>query len=187
MVTFWIVLLMLVLLLCLFVAFSQVSALVSLIRTKGVPYVPLKKRQLKNLENNIFFTDPEKIKLVDLGSGDGRVLRLFNDLGIKDLTGYELNWWAHLKAKVINRWQKRKIKLYNNNFLTIDLSKYNVVFCYLMPDMLMRLRQKFDQELESGTMIYSYAFPIADWREAKVIEFPRDELGMTQIHVYTID
>ncbi|PIR93835.1 hypothetical protein COT97_04760 [Candidatus Falkowbacteria bacterium CG10_big_fil_rev_8_21_14_0_10_39_11] len=168
------------------VGMIQFSNLFALLRTKGVPYVPLFGYQLRYLKKFIKFDNPN-IKLVDLGSGDGRVLRVFEKMGIKDITGYEINWWAHFKGCCLKRIKKSHVKLCLKNFHRINLSEYDVVFCYLLDTALKRLREKFDQELKPGSRIISYAFQIPDWHEPDQIIVPNEKHpGRDRIYIYDI-
>ena len=138
------------------------------ILTRNVPFVPLSKKQLKTVSANIKLNPEDKI--VDLGCGDGRVLRIFEKQGVKDLTGYEVNFWIYLLARIKNTILKSKAKIYFKNFEKVNLSEYNVVFCYLS-DYYMNslLKEKFDRELKPGTKIISYVFDIKNWRKPEII------------------
>lgn len=165
-------------------AIWALSTIIALIPAKGVPYVPLNKKQLSDLKKNLKFSSTDKI--VDLGSGDGRVLRLFEEMGGKDLTGYELNFWAHLQAKLKNFFKKSRTKVYLKNFNQVDLSQYNIVFCYLLDSCLDSLRGKFDKELKSGTKIISYGFHMSDWHEPEIIYTNKENKNRGRIFIYTI-
>ncbi|NQT50233.1 hypothetical protein HQ571_06075 [Candidatus Kuenenbacteria bacterium] len=138
------------------------GTMVGLIRARGVPFVPLNKKQLSLITKYVKLNPDDK--LVDLGCGDGRVLRLFEKQSPAILDGYEVNFWATTLGWIQNLISHSKSKIYYKNFNKIDLSKYNIVFCYLLDTYLLRLRDKFDRELKPGTIIYSYDFEIKDWR-----------------------
>lgn len=149
-----------------------------LILTRGVPFVPLSKKQLKTISVNIKLNPEDKV--VDLGCGDGRVLRIFEKQGVQDLTGYEMNFWIYLLARIENKILKSKAKIYFKNFQRVNLSEYNIVFCYLSGYyMNSLLKEKFDRELMPGTKIISYVFSIKNWRKPEIIS--------GKIFVYTIE
>lgn len=145
-----------------------ISLIIGLIWARGVPFVPLSKKQLKAVDKNIKLKPDDKV--VDLGCGDARVLRMFEKQGVKDLTGYEINFWAYLLAKIKNKLLKSKSKVYFKNFKKVDLSKYNVIFCYLLDNYVNSLKEKFDKELKPGTRIISYSFSIKNWHKPEKIE-----------------
>lgn len=149
------------------------SWIIGLIRARGVPFVPLSKKQLKDIDKHIRLKSSDRV--VDLGCGDARVLRMFEKQGVKNLSGYEVNFWAYLLAKMHF---KSKAKIYFKNFKKVDLSKYDVVFCYLLDYYLESLKDKFDKELKPGTKVISYAFQIKNWHKPEVID--------KKIFIYTI-
>lgn len=146
-----------------------VSWAIGLIRTRGVPFIPLTKKELEAVSRCIKLEPDEKI--VDLGCGDGRVLRMFEKHGAKDLTGYEVNFGAYLLAKIKNKFSKSKAKIYFKNFKKVNLSEYNIVFCYLMDYYVnsTSFKEKLDKELKPGTKIISFAFEIKNWHKPEII------------------
>ena len=162
----------------------SVSTLIGLIRAKGVPFVTLRKSQLQGIQKHIKLKESDR--LVDLGCGDGRVLRLFASQGVKVLHGYEVNFWAVLQALSFNLLKGVKAKIFFRNFNKVDLNEYNVVFCYLLEGSLKRLRDKFDKELKPGSKVISYAFEIKDWREPEIIYTNLENKKLGRIFIYTI-
>lgn len=171
-------------LLLLFMLIWSLSTLIGLLRARGVPFVPLKKRQIQAINKHIKLNQNDS--LVDLGSGDGKVLRMFEKQGIKTAHGYEVNLWAVILAKISNVFSRSKSKVYFKNFNQVDLSHYNIVFCYLLDFSLKRLRGKFDQELKPGTKVISYAFEIEDWHKPEVIYTNPNNKKLDRIFIYTI-
>lgn len=147
---------------------------------KGVPYVPLKKRKLEFVNENIQLNAADKV--IDLGCGDGRVLRLFGKQGVSDLTGNEINLWAYLVAIVKNKLCHSRAKIHLGNFYKANLAQYDVVFCYLMPNVLSALREKFDRELRPGAKVVSCGFEIKDWKNPMNIF----KVGEFSLFVYQI-
>lgn len=141
--------------------------IIGLIRARGVPFISLNKKQLRLIDKHVKLKSSDK--LVDLGCGDARVLRMFEKQGVKDLSGYEVNFFAYLLAKLKNRKFKSKSKIYFKNFKKVDLSDYNVVFCYLLDYPMEPLKHKFDKELKPGTKVISYAFEIKNWHKPKIV------------------
>jgi ribosomal protein L11 methylase PrmA len=174
-----------VVLISLFVGFVAISSLVALIQTKGVPYVPLSKKQLQDIAKNIQVNKNDRI--IDLGCGDGRVLRLFEQQGAKDLTGYEINLWAYILARIKNKIHHSRANVYCQDFNQINLNRYNIIFCYLLESYLSGLRTKFEQELKPGTKIISYGFAIKNWRQpTQVIHTNTKRFTLGRIFIYTI-
>ena len=103
--------------------------------------------------------------VVDLGSGDGRiVIAAAQKFGARGL-GIELD--AALversreharKAKVADR-----VSFVQGDVLTAELSSASVVTVYLLPELMGRLQARFIDELAPGTRIVSHAFGMAGW------------------------
>ena len=161
-----------------------VSQALGLIRARGVPYVPLNKKQLQSIMDHVQLQATDN--LVDLGSGDGRVLRLFEKQGVKNLSGYEVNYWAYLLSLIKNKSYHSKAKIYFKNFRKADLSQYNIIFCYLLEGYLKSLRGKFDKELRPGTKVISYGFPVKDWIEPEIIYSNKENKNLGKIFIYNI-
>ena len=85
---------------------SAVIVLFGLIVFRGAPYVPSQKRYVRQALSKLYPLGP-KDTLVDVGSGDGIVLRLASDRGARAI-GYELNpllvvisWWLSRRNKLV--------------------------------------------------------------------------------------
>jgi len=135
---------------------------------RGVPYVPAKNKNLKNIFKKFEWNKDSKI--VDLGCGDGRVLRVFERLGYKNLYGYEINLWPYLICKIKNFFQRSEIKVQLKNFEKVDLGQFDVVFCYLLNSYLRKLKSKFEEELKPGARLISYGFEIPGWTPTQTID-----------------
>lgn len=160
------------------------SSFIWLIWTKGVPFIPLTKKQLEAIGKHIKLKPSDRI--IDLGCGDGRVLRMFEKQGVRDLAGYEMNFWIYLLAKINNKISESKSKIYLRDFKKVNLSKYNIIFCYLSNYYMNSLKGKFDKELKPGTKIISYVFKAKDWHEPKIVYTNKENKKSGKIFVYTI-
>lgn len=174
----WIILIAL-LIFTIMMAIYAVMTLVGLIRARGVPYVPLTNSQLAFLNKEIRLSPNDNV--VDLGCGEGRVLRLFEKQGVKNLIGYEINYWAVFLARLKNKLAGSRSEVVYKNFNQVDLSKYNVVFCYLFDFYLKRLKHKLARELKPGTKVVSFAFEVEGWEPTTIFKD-----GRYTIYVYEI-
>lgn len=103
-----------------------------------------------------------KDTVYELGSGDGTFLAITaKEFGAKGV-GIEIDplryWFSRIKFK-INGLDK-KIKIIKKNFHDVNISSATVVFIYLVPRVLDKLKPKFLKELRSGTIIISYRYKI---------------------------
>lgn len=122
--------------------------------------------------------------LVDLGCGDGRVLRMARRrYGIRTI-GYELNPLAWAKARMLCLpWSGIEIRM--RNFWRADLSGADVVFCYLFPDVLSRMAGKLSADLRPGARVVSCNFPLPGWRPERVLR-PGGSRHNDPIYLYRV-
>ncbi|MCD6305949.1 MAG: class I SAM-dependent methyltransferase [Deltaproteobacteria bacterium] len=100
---------------------------------------------------------------IDLGCGDGRVLRAaVRRYGVKAL-GFEINPMAYLAARILCAGRKG-VRVRYGNFWNMDLSGGDVVFCYLFPDLMERLGGKLMAELHEGSRVVSCNFSLPGWK-----------------------
>ncbi len=106
----------------------------------------------------------------DLGSGTGRSMLVAAKKFNLRVSGFELSPPIALVAKC-NLWLHgiKKSKVYSKNFYHENLSGADIIFCFLTPKAMARLKNKFEKELKPGTKIISYAFQIPGWKPEKVI------------------
>lgn len=102
----------------------------------------------------------KKDTVYDLGCGDGRVLILaakeFNARGI----GIEIDPLRFLISSMLLRSSgvSDKVQIKRKNFFDEDLSKATVVFLYLVPKALTKLRPKLLKELKKGSRIVTIRY-----------------------------
>jgi len=122
--------------------------------------------------------------LVDLGCGDGRVLREARKrYGVRTI-GYEINPIAYLKARLFSI-GRSKIKIKRQNFWEADLSGADVVFCYLYPDVMKKLAAKLKSGLKPGAIVVSSNFPLPQHIPNKILR-PQSSLHNDPMYVYQI-
>lgn len=102
----------------------------------------------------------EKDTVYDLGCGDGAALNIaVREFGAKGV-GIEIDPLRYLFSKIrfkINGFDK-KVKIIKKNFHDVNLSEASIVFVYLVPKALERLRPKFLRELRRGTLLVSFRY-----------------------------
>ena len=104
--------------------------------------------------------------VVDLGSGDGRIViaaaRKFGarGLGIElDSRLVDVSRENARRAEVSDR-----VSIIQGDVLVADFSKASVVTVYLLPSLIGQLQSRFIYELKPGTRIVSHAFGMAGWK-----------------------
>jgi hypothetical protein len=123
--------------------------------------------------------------LIDLGCGDGRVLRQARKrYGVRAI-GYELNLLAYLTAQLLSL-GREGIEIRYRNFFTADLTKADVVFCYLFTDVMQDLATKLKSSLSSGTVVVSCNFALPGFNPLKMLR-PGNSLHNDPIYVYVVE
>jgi SAM-dependent methyltransferase len=122
--------------------------------------------------------------LVDLGCGDGRVLRCARRRYSVMAIGYELNLMAYTIARLLG-WGMKGVEIKLRNFWKADLSKADIIFCYLFPDVLQDLCVKLKKELKPGAVVVSCNFALPQWPPDTVLR-PGQSLHNDPIYVYKL-
>lgn len=137
----------------------------------AAPFVSTPKNYIRKALEICQLREGEKI--YDLGSGDGRVLIIaakeFNAKAI----GFELSYFLYLisKINIFLHGLSKKAKVKWSNFYEEDLSRADVIFCWLTPKAFPKLVNKFNQELKIGTRVITYSSPLGFWQPEREAEF----------------
>ena len=106
--------------------------------------------------------------VVDLGSGDGRiVIAAAQKFGARGL-GIELDGALVEKSRENARRANvaERVSFVQGDVLAADISRATVVTVYLLPGLINRLQPRFER-LQPGTRIVSHAFGMTGWRPDK--------------------
>jgi hypothetical protein len=132
--------------------------------------------------------------LIDLGSGDGRIVltaaKVFGASGLgveirEDLV--ELSRRAAMLHGVADR-----VRFVRQDLFETDLSEATVVTLYLLPETVNRLRGKLLWELAPGTRILSHDYPIDDWPAERVVHLEHQDkvevtgVARTNLYLYRV-
>lgn len=111
----------------------------------------------------------------ELGSGDGRIVRrAVKKYGVYGI-GIDIHPMLTFYSKAVARLQHLKnINFLTGNFFKLDLKDAQVIFLFLMPKTLVKLRLKFLKECKKGTLIISHGFKIKDWEKYLVKTIDRE-------------
>lgn len=104
----------------------------------------------------------KKDAVYDLGSGDGTALiTAASEYGARGV-GIEIDPLRAYVSMTRIRLERvdDKIKVLQKNFFDVDISDASVIFVYLVPKALHRLKPKFSSELKPGTRIVSFRYKI---------------------------
>ena len=178
---YWIIIALIVIgvlvILKLLLAFSLVSVFPI---TQGAMFHPSARVRVKTFLDHTPMMSNEL--LVDIGCGDGRVLReAKRRYGIRAL-GFEVNPLAYALARLRTAGMEG-IEVRLRNFWNVNIRDADVVFCYLFPDVMERLAGKLEAELRPGTRVVSCNFALPGWRHREVL-YPESSLHGDPIYFY---
>jgi ribosomal protein L11 methylase PrmA len=180
---FWIVTIGIILGAVLLVKLALVASIVVVLPfTHGAMFHPSARIRVKTFLDNIPMRKGSL--LIDIGCGDGRVLReAHRRYGVRAV-GFEINPLAYVLAR-IRTLGLRGVSVKMQNFWKVNLSEADVIFCYLFPDIMEKLASKLKSELRPGTPVISCNFPFPDWPYSAVL-YPDSSLNGDPIYVYKI-
>lgn len=101
---------------------------------------------------------PKDALVIDLGSGDGKILQIAARKGYKTI-GYEINPILWLQSSIrLRRYPRAKVKL--KSFWYADVSEADLVFTFLATRYMPKLEDKLEREMKPGSYFASYVFAL---------------------------
>ncbi len=183
MTTLSIILFYLAHLLLLVLILSSLAIIYSSVRN-GISPMPTSSK----VKNELFQIPlkPARGTIYELGSGWGSLaFILAKKYPSHRIEAYETSWIPYyfcLLRKYFNK--SPNLYFYRRNFYTITLSNASMIFCYLFPAAMQRLKLKFLQELPQGCIVVSHTFALPGRKPDLTIEV--SDLYRTKIYVYHI-
>ena len=144
-----------------------------------LPYVPATQKQISNVLR--LCRKKGEGSLVDLGSGDGRIVHAAAKHGFT-ATGYELNTWLVLYSKMYSRFKGigNCASFERRDLWTVDLQSFDNIVIFGVADMMEELSGKLADEMAEDACVVACRFPIESWRPSEVIED-----GIDSVWLYT--
>jgi len=130
----------------------------------GAPFVPTTNKHVKEmLELADLKTDDI---LMDLGSGDGRFLKIASPK-CKKCIGIEINpilyWWSKIKLSKI-----KNITILREDLWKTNLNQTDVIMLYFIQSKMEKLKAKILKEMKPGARVISYGFSFPNWQPETV-------------------
>lgn len=137
------------------------------LRRVCLPYIPATPNQLRNIRQALHGRTGT---LLDIGSGDGRVVIEASKLGFQS-SGVELNYWLVLYSRLnsLRHKQWNRTKFYKQDLWKTDLSQYQNIVIFGVDTMMVPLERKFEEEITSDCCVLAARFPLPSWQPASVI------------------
>jgi hypothetical protein len=123
----------------------------------GAPYLPTRKQQTETALDLLDLKSGQT--LLELGCGDGRVLKAAAQRGIRGI-GYELNPILVIVARLYTWSERKNVKIIWGNYWTQPWPKADGIFVFLLNKLMPKLDTKITQEFSDPVKLVSYAFAI---------------------------
>jgi len=156
------------------------------------PFVPSPQSVVADMLRFADVTD--KDFLIDLGSGDGRIVR--TAAKVFGARGFGVEIKEELVKKSNEEAQKEgiadRVRFVKQDLFKTDMSQATVITMYLLPDTVVLLKDKFLNELKPGTRIVSHDYPLTGWIPEKYVQMDLEDKIMisgvttTLIYLYVV-
>ena len=168
------------------VSLVAVAARAATANEPHVPYVPTPPKVVEAMLS-IANVAPRDF-VIDLGSGDGRiVIAAARRHGARGL-GIELD--EHLIARATDKAKQAgvadRVEFHAENLFVTDISRATVLTLYLFPSVNIQLRPRLFAELKPGTRVVSHDFDMELWQpDAQItVPVPDKPYGAPESQVY---
>lgn len=145
-----------------------------------VPYVPTSQATVDEMLRMANVTAKDYV--VDLGSGDGRIVISAAKLGATAM-GVDINPQrikeSHANAQAAG--VTDKVKFFQQDLFQTKFSDATVLTMYLLPSVNLRLRPTILNEMKPGTRVVSHDFDMGDWKPDQ-----RKDLGTDEIYFWIV-
>ena len=129
----------------------------------GGPYVPSRKSSVASMIRLAGIRKGSRV--IDVGSGDGRVLFAAADSGAI-ASGYEINpflvWYTNVLAFM--RGKSGYVHASWKDLWKAQFSDADIIFVYLIPWKMADLEKKLRKEAKRGTLVISNSFVFPKWK-----------------------
>jgi hypothetical protein len=142
----------------------------------GAPWLPSWKKDIRAVLREIDFKPTDVI--YDLGSGDGRwLLEVAKYYKVKKIIGYEISFlfyfWSRIKI-LFSGYPQIQVKF--KDLFKADFAQADIIFCFLLPKTIAKLKSKFESEMKPGSLLVSYTFKLHDHNPEKIVKISQNSL-----------
>ncbi|XP_066581579.1 ATP synthase subunit C lysine N-methyltransferase [Prorops nasuta] len=145
-----------------------------------LPYMPATTMQVKNILKAL---EGRHGTLVDLGSGDGRIVHAAAKAGFI-AHGVELNFWLVQYSKFIAAINglSSKTAFYRKDIWKFNLESYDNIVVFGVQEMMQKLEQKFLSDLNKNCMVVACRFPLPNIQPINIIGKGIDTVWIYKIY-----
>lgn len=130
----------------------------------GAPFLPTLTKRKKDALQLLDLRPGDT--LLELGSGDGRMLAEAAKTGIKGI-GYELNPLLVLHSKLICFKYRKLVTIKLANFWRKPLPHCDGIYVFLLNPYMSKLHNKITQQMHTSVKVVSFAFEIPEKKHTK--------------------
>ncbi|XP_077991678.1 ATP synthase subunit C lysine N-methyltransferase-like [Glandiceps talaboti] len=154
------------------------------LRKVCLPFVPATTQQIENVMKAL---QGRTGTLVDIGSGDGRIVLAAAKHGFRGV-GVELNPWLVWYSKLTAKFHglSHQASFYRKDLWKMQMNQFNNVVIFGVPQMMPSLAEKLSTELDHSARIVACRFPFEDWMPGQVIGEGVDTVWVYDKHALTI-
>jgi ribosomal protein L11 methylase PrmA len=131
-----------------------------------IPFFPTTRYRVQTMIQLASIKKSEKA--ADLGSGDGRIVIALAQAGAQ-AQGYEQDEnLIDISKELIRRARcDSRAVIHNKDFWQENLSTYDIICVYPMPDVMEALEKKLQEELKPGARVLLNFYPFPNWKAKK--------------------
>lgn len=149
--------------------FMMLTEMLNFIQTR-VPFVPTAKKDIQDLVNRVGITETDFV--FDLGSGNGKVLFIVEQLTRARTRGLQRAGWTQIYARIKKLLTHSKTEFISGNFFNSSWSDATIVYGYLYPFLMSQVGEKAKRDCKPGTKIVVRDFPIPNLKLHQSWETP---------------
>ncbi len=123
----------------------------------GAPYLPTLKKQSEEALKLLDLKPGQT--MLELGCGDGRVLRAAAQKGIRSI-GYELNPILVIIAKIVTWKHRKNVQIIWGNYWLKKWPEADGIYVFLLDKYMKKLDKKIIQSQTTPTTLASYTFKV---------------------------
>lgn len=127
-----------------------------ILRKLKAPFLPSSKNQIQIMMK---IADVQAWDVVyELWSWDGRVLRAAYQYNPSKIVWYELSPWLVWYSRLLNIYKHQTIQYHRADIFAQDLHDADVIFCFLLPQWMSKIKTDLWPRLKPGTKLISNIF-----------------------------
>ncbi len=135
-----------------------------------VPFVPTKTEDIEDMVRRVGITEADYF--YDIGSGNGRVVFLVEQLTKAKSKGLQRGGWTQFYAKLRAFLTGSKAEFVSGNFFNQPWNEASIIYGYLYPPLMTQVGEKALQDCQPGTRLVIRDFPITKMKPNEVWETP---------------